>query len=111
MLATNRPNLVMLSSIIAVSINACCAYMMLFGKFGIAPMGVAGAAYAQAIGVSVEMLTLVLFSLWNPVLRAKYQALDWRPRAVEMKTLTRVGLGSGLQFFAEVTAWSLFANW
>jgi MATE family multidrug resistance protein len=111
MLATNRPNLVMLSSIIAVSINACCAYVMLFGKFGIAPMGVLGAAYAQAIGVSVEMVTLVIFSLWNPKLRAKYNALDWRPRAAQMKTLVTVGFGSGLQFFVEVMAWSLFANW
>jgi MATE family multidrug resistance protein len=111
MLGTNRPNVVLLSSVIAVSVNALAAYAMLFGLWGIQPMGVAGAAYAQAIGVSVEMLTLVVFSLWNPQLRAKYNALDWRPRAKELKTLTQVGFGSGLQFFAEVTAWSLFANW
>src|SRR5262249_9788805 len=111
MLATNRPNLVLLSSIIAVSANAVAAYAMLFGRLGVKPMGVLGAAYGQAIGVTVEMLTLVLFSLWNPALRARYNALDWRPRLGEMRTLVRIGFGSGLQFFVEVTAWSLFANW
>src|SRR5262249_46173462 len=65
MLATNRPRWVMISSIIAVTVNAIAAYIMVFGKLGVRPMGIYGAASAQVIGGFVEMATLAYFALMN----------------------------------------------
>jgi MATE family multidrug resistance protein len=100
----------MISSVIGVSCNALAAYVMVFGRFGVSPMGVTGAALAQVIGTFVEMITLVYFAMRGPN-RAVFNALDWRLRWHEFRTLVNVGVGSGLQFFAEVLAWSLFMNW
>src|SRR5205807_1289186 len=110
-LATNRPNLVLLSSVLAVGCNAVAAYVMLFGLWGLPRMGILGAALGQLIGVTVEMVTLCVFSLAKRSVRIKFNALDWKPRMREMKTLWTVGFGSGLQFIAEVLAWALFQNW
>ncbi|MGH7176168.1 MAG: MATE family efflux transporter, partial [Tepidisphaeraceae bacterium] len=110
MLATNRPNLVLLSSILGVAVNAAFAYVVLFGKFGVTPMGVRGAAVAQALGMAVEMVTLICFATWRRSSRKQFGTLDFRFRRPEMRTLLRVGFGSGLQFIVEVLAWTMFAN-
>jgi MATE family multidrug resistance protein len=110
MLATNRPRWVLLSSVIAVSVNAVAAWIMVFGKLGVRPMGVTGAAIAQTIGGFVEMATLICFALRGTD-RLKFNTLDWPLRLREFRTLASVGFGSGLQLIAEVAAWSLFMNW
>jgi MATE family multidrug resistance protein len=111
MLGTNRPKWVMISSVIAVTVNAIAAYVMVFGKFGVRPMGVYGAATGQVIGLAVEMVTLIVFALMSRAEVRKFNALDWRPRLHEMRTLITVGFGSGIQFIVEIAAWSLFMNW
>jgi MATE family multidrug resistance protein len=111
MLATNRPRWVMISSVIAVTVNAIAAYIMVFGKLGVRPMGIYGAAAAQVIGGFVEMATLAYFALRNRADVEKFQALDWRPRLHELRTLVHVGVGSGIQFIVEIAAWSIFMNW
>jgi MATE family multidrug resistance protein len=110
MMGTNRPNFVLLSSVIGVTCNALAAYVMLFGKLGVHPMGIVGAALAQCIGTFIEMATLIVFSLCIRADRIKFNALDMKFRPNEMIKLVRVGFGSGLQFIVEVLAWSLFAN-
>ena len=111
MLGTNRPRWVMISSVIAVTVNAIAAYIMVFGRFGVRPMGIYGAAGAQVIGGFVEMATLAYFALMNREQVAKFCALDWKPRLHELRTLVRVGVGSGIQFIVEIAAWSIFMNW
>jgi MATE family multidrug resistance protein len=107
LLAINRPNLVLISAVGGVSVNAIAAWAMVFGHLGFAPMGVRGAAWAQNIGVTVEMLMLVAFVV-TPSVRIKFNALDWRFRWAEFKTLVTVGAPAGLQIVADVVAWSLF---
>ena len=110
LLATDRPVAVMLATIGGVAVNAIVAWAMLFGHFGIKPMGVAGAAWAQNIGVFVEMSLLIFFAT-----RAKFRTLynlgDWKIRWREMRQLIVVGVPSGLQITADVLAWSLFSIW
>ncbi|HEY8750444.1 MAG TPA: MATE family efflux transporter, partial [Tepidisphaeraceae bacterium] len=110
LLATNRPIAVMLATISGVGVNALAAWAMLFGHFGFKPMGVAGAAWGQNVGVFVEMSLLIIFSMSSSQ-RKRYNTLDWRFRWNEMKTLIRVGVPSGLQIAADVLAWSMFSVW
>jgi MATE family multidrug resistance protein len=110
LLATNRPGSVLISTIIGVSVNAVAAWALIFGHLGFHPHGIAGAAWGQNIGVFIEMLCCIAFVL-RPQFRKQFRALDWRPRVAEMKTLLTIGLPAGVQFIADVLAWSLFASW
>ncbi|HZK82513.1 MAG TPA: MATE family efflux transporter, partial [Humisphaera sp.] len=110
LIAVNRPNSVMIATIIGVSANVLAAWTMIFGHFGVRRMGVAGSAWGQNVGVFFETASLfVLASL--PVVRQKYNLRDWKPRLRMLMTLTRVGLPSGVQITADVLAWSLYTMW
>ena len=110
LLAVDKPVAVMVATVSGVAVNAVAAWALLFGHFGFHPMGVAGAALGQNVGVFVETSLLILFALRGP-LRRRYNLLDWRPRWAEMRTLLKVGIPSGLQITADVLAWSLFSVW
>ena len=110
LLATDRPVAVMIATVGGVSVNALAAWAMLFGHLGIKPMGIAGAAWAQNIGVVIEMSLLVFFAT-RPRFRRIYNTGDWKPRWREMRQLIVVGVPSGLQITADVLAWSLFSLW
>ena len=110
LLATDRPVAVMVATVGGVVVNAVAAWAMLFGHLGIKPMGVAGAAWAQNIGVVVEMSLLIFFAT-RPKFRRIYNISDWKPRWREMRQLIVVGVPSGLQITADVLAWSMFSLW
>jgi MATE family multidrug resistance protein len=93
-----------------VAVNAAAAWALLFGHLGFRRMGVAGSAWAQNIGVFTEMSLLIFFATRSAT-RGRYNLGDWKLRAREMKTLLSVGVPSGLQFVADVLAWSLFSLW
>jgi MATE family multidrug resistance protein len=107
LLAVNRAGLVLIAAVCGVSLNALAAWAMIFGHLGFSPMGVAGAAWAQNIGVFVEMLVAIVF-VFAPTIREKFNALDWRFRWPEFRILLTVGAPTGLQLIADVVAWSLF---
>jgi MATE family multidrug resistance protein len=108
LLATNRPNSVLLSAVIGVSANIAVAAVLIFGALGMPRLGVVGAAWAANVGVFVEMCVLLLFVF--PADRGRFNVRDWRLRWREATTLLRVGASSGLQIVADVLAWTLFAN-
>ena len=110
LLSIDRPLCVMTATVIGVSVNAVAAWVMVFGHWGAKPMGVAGAAWGQNIGVLVEMVCLIGFTV-VPSVRRTFNVADWRPRLAEMTELLRIGIPSGVQIVADVLAWSLFVNW
>jgi MATE family multidrug resistance protein len=110
LLAVDRPMMVFLSTFFGISVNAVAAWVMVFGRLGVSPMSVRGTAWAQNIGVAVESATLIFFALL-PTIRRKFNVLDWKLRAAEMKTLIVVGAPAGMQIVADVLAWSLFGMW
>ncbi|HTL29829.1 MAG TPA: MATE family efflux transporter [Tepidisphaeraceae bacterium] len=107
LLAVNRAGLVLIAAVGGVSVNALAAWALIFGHLGFRSMGVAGAAWAQNVGVLVEMSLVVAFVFW-PRMCQKYNPLDWRFRWPEFRTLVAVGAPAGLQIVADVVAWSLF---
>src|SRR5436190_727888 len=56
LLAIDRPGVVFASAFIGVTANVLAAYPMILGKWGFASWGIVGAAWAQNIGVTVEVL-------------------------------------------------------
>jgi multidrug resistance protein, MATE family len=109
LLAVNRPSAVLISAVIGVSANCAFAYTFILGKFGMPALGIAGAAWAQNVGVTVELLCLIWFAS-RPDIRRTFGLDQWRPRWAEFRTLLRLGIPSGLQIVAEVLAWAFFAT-
>ncbi len=110
LLAIDRAWQVFFASVIGVLLNAVAAWAMIFGHWGFTPGGVRAAAWAQNIGVGVEMLILIGFLLL-PGVRKVYGLSAWRWRRGAFGMLLKLGLPSGLQFTADVLAWTLFMIW
>ena len=62
---TGETLLPMISSVISVSTNFILNYLLIFGKFGLTPLGVEGAAIATVIARFVELAILVLWTHIN----------------------------------------------
>ncbi len=107
LLATNRPNIVMGAAVTGVAVNALFAYMLIWGRLGFAQYGIAGAGWAQAIGVGTECVILICVAFAGSN-RAKFGTTDFRLRWAEFKKLVTVGFGTGVQFVVDVLAWSMF---
>lgn len=109
LLGVNHPTLVFLSSLAGVSVNIVAAAFLIFGLMGFPKMGVSGAAWAQNIGVTVEMLVLLGFILL-PKVRRGYGLSQWQFHPSMFGRLFRLGIPAGVQFVGDLLAWTLFIN-
>lgn len=109
LIAIDRAHCVMIATVTGVLVNALAAWAMIFGKLGLPQMGIVGAAWAQNIGVGLEMLLAVGFAM-TPWVRRTYNSLDFPLRMTEMKALLRVGVPSGVQVVVDVLAWGIWGN-
>jgi len=108
-LAINRPMSVLGSAVAGVASNILAAWMLIFGNIGAPRLELAGAAWAQNIGVTVETLVLAALAAREQVRRV-YGLGDMRFRPGPFLTLVRVGIPAGVQFVSDVLAWTLFAT-
>ena len=110
LLAVDRASAVMIATMVGVAANVLAAWMMIFGHLGVRPMGVAGAAWAQNIGVAVEAAVAAAFVWLWPAISRNFNAFDWRLRLPQLRTLLKVGIPSGVQAVADVLAWAAWGN-
>lgn len=82
-------------SILYVPINISCNYILMFGKFGLPPMGAAGIGYGTAIAFWALVIFCVIFIVSRPDLRS-YFKYQWWPSTAAIVALLRVGLPLGL---------------
>ncbi|HTW94462.1 MAG TPA: MATE family efflux transporter, partial [Tepidisphaeraceae bacterium] len=108
-LGINRPNAVLASAALGVSVNAFAAWCIVLGHLGFHSHGVAGAAWAQNIGVTFELLLMVAQAARKEI-RITYHSMHGRPRIDLMRQFLKIGFPSGGQWFSDVLAWSLFCN-
>ena len=94
-------------TIIALMLNVFLNWVFIFGKFGIAPMGLFGAGLATSLSRVFMATVLFLYvrfnELYKPYLHLK-QHEDDRHFLVQ---IFKVGLPSGFQYFFEVGAFAL----
>ena len=109
MLAVNRPNTVTIAAVTGVVFNTALAWWLMLAPGG-PHLGIQGAAWAQVLGLAIELLVLVAYVL-SPSIRVPYNVLDWKFRWPEMKALLKLGTPSGLQTVTDVLAWTLFLSW
>ena len=107
----HRPSVTMISMIGANLFNALLAYALIFGHFGMPALGVAGAALATLIALSLRMAWLIL-AMTGPRFRREFEPFAyWRYSTNQMWNLLKIGTPTGLQWVADVGTWALFTNW
>jgi MATE family, multidrug efflux pump len=109
LLGIDRPRSVLAAALIGTTINAAAAWCVVLGHLGFGRHGVTGAAWAQNLGVSCEMVTLICIAM-RPGIRREFGSLDFLPRPHHLLTLIRVGVPSGLQWLGDILAWGVFCN-
>lgn len=106
----HRPWVTMWSAIEANIINVIVSYILIFGHFGIEPMGIAGAAWGTLAAVSFRSIRLIL-TLLTPSMAQQYGTrTTWVPSWRYIRELSRVGMPFSLQMLCEVVVWAIFVN-
>jgi len=105
----DRPRSVLVSALLGVFVNAVAAWCFVLGHWGFHRYGIVGSAWCQNIGVTTELCALAVLALRKSI-REKYSVLPPTFYWNQFLTLIRIGLPSGLQFFSDVLAWSIFCN-
>lgn len=99
---------IMLINVVGTLVNGVLGYGLIFGRFGLPEMGIAGAGWALVIASWCSALTaLALF------LRPKYReefgtGSGWRLDRELFLRMMRFGLPSGVQWFLDCVAFTVF---
>jgi len=105
-----RTGIVMLATIAALFTNITLDYILIFGKFGFAPMGISGAALATICGNICALLILfaVYFGKTN---RRTFSILSsFHFDKVMMKKLIRFGFPAGVEFFLNFVIFTILTG-
>lgn len=97
------------SSVVMVLSNILLNYALIFGKFGLPEMGIAGAALASAIAEGIAMLCYIVYTLKSPDLK-KFGFNYWTAffRLSLLKKVFSVSFWMMLQPFLSVSVWFFF---
>ena len=99
---------IMVCNIVANGINVLLNYLLIFGKWGLPEMGIAGAGWATVIG---SWISPVIFAAlyFSPRINAEFGTLrNLRYDHRLFKRMIRFGLPSGLHWCLDVAAFSVF---
>jgi MATE family multidrug resistance protein len=89
------------------AINAVLDYALVFGRFGFASYGIAGAAIATVVAQATVAGTLILLILFGA--DARLHGVEVRkPEKDLFWRLMRFGFPSGMRFFIEAMGWTAF---
>jgi len=101
-----RTRIVMFATLTAMVINVILDYVLIFGKFGFAAMGIEGAAIATIAG-SVGAVLVFIIAYLHKTVRIDFKLFSaLRFNWVIMKKLIRYGYPAGLEMFLNFLAFS-----
>ncbi len=103
----HRPAITMFASLYGQVVNVAANYILIFGKLGFAPMGIAGAGWGTFIGIAVGAIinmAVFLSSGMNTTFRTRRAVhLDFN----KMYDLLKVGLPAGFGLMMNVAIWGM----
>jgi len=95
----------------ANALNAGLAVVLVFGRFGLPALSVAGAAWATAAASTVEALAYLGIFLFGRQSRARGALKLERPPLRDIRAFLVLGLPIGLTWLFEMVAWSAFSSY
>jgi len=103
-----RTKVVMFCDVLGMMMNVPLSYILIFGKFGLPALGIAGAAIGTIISGAFALLLFLLFYFEKKNrITFKISSAFIFDRAI-MRRYVRLGLPSGLEMFLNVAAFNLF---
>lgn len=102
-----RTRIVMLSALIAMVVNVCANYILIFGHFGMPALGLRGAAYGTLFGSFCALLVLMLAYLRKSNRLEFSIATGWAYQRDIMRKLLRYGSPAGAEMFLNLLAFTL----
>ncbi len=103
-----KPWPVMWISSIGTIVNLVLDYGMIFGKWGFPEMGIKGAGIATVISSYISLAIYMGLVLRDPYERLYSTISGWRFERDLFLRLVRYGLPSGVEFFLDIGAFSMF---
>jgi MATE family multidrug resistance protein len=99
---------VLLVDALGLTVNAILAFTLIFGRWGLPALGIAGAGWATVAG-STTSAVLALVLLLRPKYRTRFRTLSgWRFDADLFRRLMRFGFPNGLQWMLDLLAFTVF---
>ena len=100
--------IIMGCNVFANGLNILLNYLLVFGKWGFPEMGIAGAGWATVIGSWISPLIFALLYFSKPI-NAEFKTFkNLRFDPWLFKRMIRFGLPSGIHWFLDVAAFTIF---
>jgi MATE family multidrug resistance protein len=99
---------VLLLNVIGLVVNAACAVVLIPGRLGFAPMGIAGAGWATVIGTSATAVVGLLLLVRPCHVRAYHTLVEWAPNRTLLLRLISYALPQGVGAFCETMGFTSF---
>jgi MATE family multidrug resistance protein len=103
-----RTRVVMISDLLGTALNIPLSWVLIFGKFNMPEMGIAGAALGSVVA-TVFSIGLFLYFYLAPAHQQQFSVrLSWRFDKSIMRRYLRLGMPSGLEAFMNTATFNLF---
>ena len=107
-IGTARTVILIASTVLMAALNIFLDYALIFGRFGLPEMGIAGAAMATNIAEVVTFVFLVAWSWKNSSIKI-YRLFHFKkPNPMQYRPLFKVAVPVMFQYFFSFSAWFIF---
>lgn len=106
----HRPVITMFSSLVGQAVNILGNYALIFGKFGLPAMGIAGAGWGTCFGIAVSAIINMAVFLSGPVNGEFRSRSTLVPDFAKMRDLLGVGLAAGVGLVLNVAVWGVMLS-
>jgi MATE family multidrug resistance protein len=103
-----RTRVVMIANLLGVCVNLPLNWILVFGKLGIPPLGIEGAAIGTLGSTAFIVAILGISYLRSPLYRSYRGTGTWKPRRELLGKLLRFGAPAGAEMFVNVFAFNAF---
>lgn len=107
-LGTTQTKTLTLNSVVMVLSNIAFNYILIFGKFGLPPMGIAGAAIGSSLAELVSLIFFIVYTRYR--IDCKKYGLDHIPRFCKsvLKKILNISFWTMIQNVISLSTWFLF---